>query len=461
MEFIRCKALHACMGFFLVALFVLTPMQGQDRVLVVSGGAIVDVVGGRVLDDADLWVRGSRIERIAPKGQLQIPDGAQVIQAEGKYLIPGLIDMHIHYRNWVPELFVSHGVTSGRDLANQIAWLMAMKRAQEMGLLDRQGVDWYSRSGPRIFVAGVINTYPNGPSHHYQARSIDDAQKAVDWMLAAGVDAGFKLHDGTSLEMMRAVCAKAHARAERVTAHLTKGITVREGVLAGLDGIEHSRWDFSSDTIQLMIQKGVYWTPMILGDWRDVVGISAEDAAHVRNLLGDPSLKYLPETRKSILEVVYPQGGRKLIQGSERAQKFQDLMKLVKAYQESGGKLLAGCSTYFLSGFALHQELAMFVEHAGLTPLQALRTATLNAADYLRLTDLGRLEVGARADIVILDANPLEEIKNTRKISTVILSGKVIPTSYHTNFVQLLPRPLMPNSRVFYGTELLGQAPTP
>ena len=461
MEFIRHKALHAGLCFCLVALFLLIPLQAQEQVLAISGGRIVDVVSGDILDDTVMLVRGSRIERIGPKGQVEIPEGAEVIQADGKYLMPGLIDMHIHYRDWVPELFVNHGVTSGRDLANQIGWLLAVKRAQEMGLFDLQGVGWYSRSGPRMFVAGVINTYPNGPSHHYQARSIDDARKAVDWMLAAGADAGFKLHNGTSLEMMKAVCAKVHVRGEKVTAHLTDGTTVREGVLAGLDGIEHSRWDFSSDTIQLMIRKGVYWTPMIVGDWSDVVGISAEDAAHVRKLLGDPGLKYLPEIRRRILEAVYPEGGRKPVQDGERAQKFQDLMKRAKAYQEGGGKLLAGCSTYFLGGFSLHQELAVMVEHVGLTPLQALRAATLNAADYLKLTDLGRLQVGARADIVILDANPLDDIKNTRKISGVLLGGKVIPTSYHANFVQLLPRPLMPDSTVFYGKELLEQAPTP
>ncbi len=102
--------------------------------------------------------------------------------------------------------------------------------------------------------------------------------------------------------------------------------------------------------------------------------------------------------------------GNRFKRGNGR-RNFKSLMKWIKAYQEGGGTLLAGCSTYCLSGFALHQELAMFVERAGMTPLQALRTATLNAADYLRLTDLGRLEVGARADIVILDANPLENFQ--------------------------------------------------
>jgi len=454
-----------CFFVFALTTFMLFTVQAQDRLLVISGGAIVDVVNGRILDNTLIFIRGSRIERITGGGELDIPPDAEVIEAHGKYLIPGLIDIHTHYRDWVPELFVNHGVTSVRDNANEITWITSVKRAQERGLLDLQGFRWYSRSGPRVFVAGVMNTYPNGKSHHYQAKSLDDARKAVDWMLAAGVDGGFKCHDGTSLEMVKAICEKAHSRGAKVTAHLTKGIMVREGVLAGVDGIEHSYYEKfeqpeseAMETIRLMIRRGVYWTPTLLEQWKgEIIGIPPEDAAHVRGVLADPGTKYFPETWRKILEVVYPTGGKTPAQEGEELQRFQYITRLLKAYSDGGGKLLAGSDSaaYFLSGFSLHEEMAVFVDHVGLTPLQALRTATLNAAEFLGVTDLGRIEVGARADIVILDANPFDNIKNTRKISTVIQNGKVIPTSYHANFVPLLPRPVMPFSPVFSGEELL------
>jgi imidazolonepropionase-like amidohydrolase len=99
--------------------------------------------------------------------------------------------------------------------------------------------------------------------------------------------------------------------------------------------------------------------------------------------------------------------------------------------------------------------MALFVDQIGMTPLQALQTATVNAADYLQRTDLGRLEVGTQADIVLLEKNPLTNIRNTRTISTVILGGKAIPMTYHANFAPLIMRPIMPHSRVFYGQELL------
>ena len=459
--------INVCLFFFLTFFFLTignpVPVQAQGSLLVIRGGAVVDVVGGRVLQDRVVLIRDSRIVRIAERGQLEIPSTARVIEAEGKYLMPGLIDMHVHYMDWVPELTLNHGVTSVRDMANQITWMLALKRAQEAGLLDLQGVDWSSRSGPRIWLAGVINTHPRGQSHHYQANSIEDATRAVDWMPAAGVDAGLKLHMGISLEMLQAVCKKANALGVRVSSHLPPAIPIREAVLAGLDGLEHSAdlpgqpEDQAMETVQMMIDHDVFWTPTLLNKWKDVVGITAEDARHVRALLTEPGLAYLPELRRKVLKVLHPPGGKEQLQEGERAQQFKRLFRLVKAYVEGGGRLLAGSDTpsHFLSGFALHQELALFVDLVGLTPLQALQAATVNAADYLRLTDLGRLEEGARADIVLLEKNPLEDIRNTRTVSAVILNGKAVSMAYHADFIPLLMRPVMPHSRVFYGQELL------
>ncbi len=459
--------INICLFFSLTFPFltIVVPLsvQAQGSLLVIRGGALVDVVGGRVLPDRVILIRGSRIERIAERGQLAIPSAAQVIEAEGKYLMPGLIDMHVHYSDWVPELIINHGVTSVRDMANQITWILALKRAREAGLLDLQGVDWFSRSGPRIWVAGVLNTHPRGQSHHYQATSVEEATRALDWMLAAGVDAGLKLHMGISLEMLQAVCKKADALGVRVSSHLPPAISLREAVLAGLDGLEHSAdlpgqsEDQALATVRMMIDRDVYWTPTLLNKWKDVVGITAEEARHVRTLLAEPGLAYLPEMRRKVLEVLHPPGGREQLQEGERARQFKRLFRLIKAYVEGGGKLLAGSDTpsNFLSGFALHQELALFVDQVGLTPLQALQAATVNAADYLRLTDLGRLEEGARADIVLLEKNPLEDIRNTRTVSAVILNGKAVSMAYHADFIPLLMRPVMPHSRVFYGQELL------
>jgi imidazolonepropionase-like amidohydrolase len=99
--------------------------------------------------------------------------------------------------------------------------------------------------------------------------------------------------------------------------------------------------------------------------------------------------------------------------------------------------------------------MALLVDQVGMTPLQALQTATVNAADYLQRTDLGRIEAGTQADIVLLEKNPLADIRNTRTISAVILNGKAVSMTYNSDFVPLLVRPTMPHSRVFYGQELL------
>ena len=439
------------------------PVRGQNSLLVIRGGAVVDVVKGQILQDQDVFIQNSKIKKISTRGKLHIPPSAKIIEAEGQYLIPGLIDMHVHYMDWVPELTVNHGVTSVRDMANQITWILALKRSQEIGLLDLQGVDWFSRTGPRILVAGVINTHPNGQSHHYQATSTGDALKAVDWMLAAGADAGLKLHMGISLEHLQAICKKANTLGIRVSSHLPPTIPVRKAISSGLDGLEHSAdlpkqtESQALSTIQTMINQNVYWTPTLLNKWKDVVEITPEDAQYIDSILNEPGLAYLPEMKRKVLKVLHPLGGRAQLQKGERAQQFKFLFRLIKAYVDGGGKLLAGSDTpsHFLSGFALHQEMALFVDQVGMTPLQALQTATVNAADYLQRTDLGRLEVGTQADIVLLEKNPLTNIRNTRTISTVILGGKAVSMTYHANFLPLIMRPIMPHSKVFYGQELL------
>ena len=453
--------------FSLTVLFLTSivhlPVQGEDSLLVIRGGAVVDVVKGQILQDRVVFIRNSKIEKISQKGQLRIPPSAKIIEAQGQYLIPGLIDMHVHYMDWVPELTVNHGVTSVRDMANQITWILALKRSQEIGLLDLQGINWFSRTGPRILVAGVINTHPNGQSHHYQATSTADALKAVDWMLAAGADAGLKLHMGISLEHLQAICQKANTLGIRVSAHLPSTIPIRKAISSGLDGLEHSAdlpkqtESQALSTIQIMINQNVYWTPTLLNKWKDVVEITSEDAQYIHSILNEPGLAYLPEMKRKVLKVLHPLGGRTQIQKGKRAQQLKFIFRLIKAYVDGGGRLLAGSDTpsYFLSGFALHQEMALLVDQVGMTPLQALQTATVNAADYLQRTDLGRIEAGTQADIVLLEKNPLADIRNTRTISAVILNGKAVSMTYNSDFVPLLVRPTMPHSRVFYGQELL------
>ena len=151
----------------------------EHRPVVLAGVAIVDVTAGTVNHDMSLVLRNNRIERMGPSLNLEPPEDALVVEAQGNYVLPGLIDMHVHYRDWVPELFINHGVTSVRDTGNQLTWIMAQKRAEETGLLDIDGVDWYSRAGPRIFVSAVMNTRPRGRGHHYAAPDIDDARRVV------------------------------------------------------------------------------------------------------------------------------------------------------------------------------------------------------------------------------------------------------------------------------------------
>ena len=437
-------------------------LQTASRPLVLRGGTVVDVVRGRALPDVSIIVRAGRIERMGPTPEMEIPVDAEVVDVQGKFLIPGLFDMHTHYRDWVPELFLAHGVTSVRDCGNQLSWLLAQKRGRETGVLSAEGTDWMSRPGPRLFVLGALNTYPNGRGHHYKLKTLDEARAAVDSMAAMGLD-GFKGLPGLSLEMIKVISEQAAGHGLRLTVHLATELTVRDAVLAGVQGIEHDL-DLAThpesealDTVSLMARKGVYWTPMLAYGYKDVLGVAAADAAYVHGLVDNPSLKYLPDTWRQIQRVIYPAGGIVQNLTSAKGQKLVLLKRLVKAFVDKGGRLLPGTDSPSrpFTGFSLIEELETMVAEFGLSPLQALQTATIQSADYFHATDLGRLEPAARADIVVLDGNPLQDIKNLRRVAALFMDGQRVSTDYHPNFVQLLPRPIIPGSTVFIGEGVL------
>ena len=424
--------------------------------------ALVDVLTGEVAVGQAIETRGHRIHKLGPAERLEIPNEVDPVDGGGRYVIPGLIDMHVHYRDWVPELFVNHGVTTVRDMGNQLAWIMSQKHAAECGWLDIRRAGWTSRSGPRIISFAATTSDP-AKGHHTVIEPGSEVLPQVQALLDAGVD-GIKFHQGSITQVAVEVIRIAHDAGLRVSAHPSPAFDVLTGVRSGLDSVEHSKdiphleEDLGRQVVHEMLEREVYWCPTLTIDesgllnpppgWGDVIGVSPEDARDARALIADPRLAYLPDRWREVIRIIYQEGGRPPVNDVARHENFEHFRSLIREYADGGGRILTGSDACFISvpGLVLHEEMSAMVEALGFAPLEALRSATLYPSQFLDRPDLGRIAVGSTADLVLLERNPLEDIRATRSVSAVMQGGEWIELGYSEDFVQLLPRPAIPQS---------------
>ncbi|MBI4488667.1 MAG: amidohydrolase family protein [Deltaproteobacteria bacterium] len=464
-------------------------MTGQKTPVVIQGGQLIDGNGGKPLDRATVIVEGNRIKRVA-QGRVDFPKDARVIDASGKTILPGLIDNHVHYRNHSGQLFLSHGVTSVRDLGNPVEWILAQRDAIALGKIP----------GPRIFCAGGGFYGKATRGHHMVPADPEEARRMTKRLIERGVDY-IKIHLGVPLDITRAVSDEAHSLGMRVSGHLEASLMPYAE--AGVNGVEHAT-GCAEATIRS--EEGIrkfkalnLWLQKFLGPWTlaerehypEVTDFLARKRVFIEptmvlwgaslgkrekweredyGLLKNPGLAYIPEDQRLLWldhhylaygprvkeepaqEVVV--GNRysiygilpedQLKDGHGRLQEF--LCQLVKA----GGNVVTGTDSgaAVIPGVSLHRELELMVA-AGLSPMQAIQAATKVGADYLgRLKDLGTLEEGKLADLIVVGGNPLEDITQSRRIEVVIKDGEIIDTCYRESFSNPIPRP---TSQEFYG----------
>ena len=464
-------------------------MAGEKAPIVVQGGLLIDGNGGKPIDRASVIIEGNRIKRVA-RGKVDFPKEARLIEASGKTILPGLIDNHVHYRNHSGELFLAHGVTSVRDLGNPAEWILAQRNAIALGKVR----------GPRIFCAGGGFYGKATRGHHMVPANPEEGRRLMRTLVERGVDYA-KIHLGVPLDITRAVAEEAHGVGMKVSGHLEASLIPYAE--AGVDGVEHATgcaeatirssegirkfkalnlwlqkflgpWTLAetehfAEVTEALARKGVFIEPtMVL--WGASLGKRQEWEREDYELLKEPGLSYIPEDQRLLWldhhylaygarveeepkqDVIF--GNRyslygilpedELREGHRRLQQF--LCQLLKA----GGKVVTGTDSGAadIPGISLHRELEFMVA-AGLTPMQALQAATKVGADYLGKGDeLGTLEEGKLADLIIVNGNPLEDVRHTRRIEIVIKDGEMVDTLYHATFSTPIPRP---TSQEFYG----------
>jgi hypothetical protein len=429
--------------------------------LAITGATIIDIRDGSRTSDTVIVIDSGKIAAVGRAGETQIPSGARIVDARGKYVIPGLWDVHTHIQNqreleiFFP-LFIAHGVVGIRDMDGLFpSEFKALGSKQEYV--------------PQVVASGKAVAGPT-PAGAADASIVDElADKGVDYI---------KIYSLVPRRRFLAIAARAKERGLHIAGHIPISVTALEASDAGLRTMEHL-WEIyinaSTRESELRAERlAALDKPMsiaerelvfafppvepLLSTWSDekasaLFGTLAADqvwqtptllpnAVRAPALSNDPSFwndpnlalmprhwvdAWRPERNQFMAgvpaaEVPYY---RERMEAAYRAQ-----LELTRRMHEAGVGFLAGTDTsnwnFTVPGISLHDELARFVD-AGFTPLQALQTATINPAKYLGIDgETGTIEPGKRADLLILDADPTETIANTKRIFAVVLRGSLI-----------------------------------
>ena len=434
------------------------PAIGQGA-LAFTHVTVIDATGASAKPDMSVVISGGRIVEMGRTGRVRLPKGALVVNASGKFLIPGLWDMHVH--EWNKEvffpLFIANGVTGVRDMFSPLPPIKQWRAEIAVG----------TTIGPHIVAAGIIvdGPHPFCAPCTIAVGNADEGRKAVLKVKEMGADfvkvysmlprdAYFAIADEAKRQNMVFAghvpefvsAAEASDAGQKSIEHLT-GVIVAcsakeealrkenearlraEGIrrdtatleqVAALDSFDEKR---ASALFARFVKNGTWMCPTL--SVLRAVALSGE--ADFRN---DPRMKYVPDfLKKQFWEGAYGWKEQTAEDFARAKRVFQKQLEVVGMMRRAGVRFIAGTDTanpYIFPGFSLHEELALLVQ-AGFTPMQALQSATRDAAQYLdRLDSLGTIEKGKIADLVLLDADPLAEIGNTRKINAVVLGGKLI-----------------------------------
>jgi len=215
------------LGGMLVAVWLGTSAASQERILVLEGGTLIDGTGRSPIADAVVVVEGVRIKAVGTRGQVQYPPSATVVRLNGRTILPGLIDGHVHLRDYQPPMFLPFGVTTIADIHNDTAWSIAEREALKSGKIK----------GPRLFVSGARVTGPNGPETRdgSYVRTVDEARAYVRSLKAAGVD-HIKVDLTITDEQLKAVIEEGNAAGLKVLGHTQN---IKRAVDMGMKHMEH------------------------------------------------------------------------------------------------------------------------------------------------------------------------------------------------------------------------------
>jgi imidazolonepropionase-like amidohydrolase len=388
----------------------------------IVGARLIDATGAPAIENSVVLVRDGRIAAAGTAQAISIPPGMRVIHAEGKSLLPGLWEMHSHYSGveFGPALLAA-GITTARDCGGEFRFLTAVRHA----------IDTQHALGPRLLLAGLIDS--GGPLAFgaIDVNTPAEAVHAVD-MYADAHFQQIKVYTQIQPDILRAIADEAHSRGMTVTGHVPAAVNAFEGIADGMDQINHLQFvirtmnpdggvgpvDLNSERskklIALLVEK------QIVVDPTDAWG---EMAAHTKNIdptTFEPGLNAAPFTLSSRFRAMGAP-----VAGEAKFRERMEVNRVVTAALfKAGVPIVAGSDTN-LQGYGLDRELELYVQ-AGMTPMQAIQSATIVSARAMKLdAGSGTVEAGKRADLILVDGNPLVNISDLRRVVSVVANGRL------------------------------------
>jgi imidazolonepropionase-like amidohydrolase len=438
-----------------------TTVISPSRPLAFMHVTVIDVTGAPSRSHQTVIVTGNRIAAVGRTGKVRIPKNAQVVDASGKYLIPGLWDMHIHSFTdngweWLFPLLIANGVTGVRELGTRLPF-------ERINQLRRETLEG-KILGPRY--GAVTGRVLDGTGSIILPQTVvetaEQAQSLVREYKQQGMDF-IKVYNLLTREVYLAILDEAKRQKIPVAGHVPFSMTASEASDLGQISIEHFTDMFLScsrdeDAIReerrQELAKGLTLRPASPletkagatydeqkaaalaarfrrnGTWWCPTIITSGTVPAERRREGDSRLKYIPTSTQQTWRTAFDVSIRNIPSADDRKMRSQRKLEIAGLMHRMGVRLLAGTDAptpYVFPGVSLHEELELLVQ-AGLSPLEALQTATVNPAKFLgKEQEIGTIEKGKLADLVLLDANPLENINNTRRINAVVVNGRHLP----------------------------------
>jgi imidazolonepropionase-like amidohydrolase len=380
----------------------------------IEGATLIDGTGRAPVADSVVLVRDGRIVSAGPRADVKLPTGVRKVDAKGETLLPGLWEMHAHYMQveWGPT-YLAAGVTTARDLGNEFEFITTVRDKVASGAV----------LGPRLVLAGLVDG--SGPATF--GVNWADTPEQGRAMVAKYHAAGFqqmKIYDYIKPDVLRAIAGEAHKQGMSVTGHVPRGMTAMQGVEAGMDQINHL-----GSVFQAMRTEGAGKAIQFFREHNTVV----DPTMAWNELLGRPKNFEISSFEPGFAKAPYALTNLIGTAGTapaavEQSARFHEQLDAILALHKGGVTLVAGTDKA-IPGHSLHRELELYVE-AGLTPMEVIQLATLGAARVMRMDgDTGSVEAGKRADLILVNGDPLRDFTTLRQVTRVVANGRMYDTA--------------------------------
>lgn len=393
----------------------------MPAVTAIVGGRLIDGTGKAAVENSVVILKDGKIAAAGPADSTPVPEGAQVIDAHGKSVLPGLWEMHAHFEQveWGP-IYLATGVTTARDVGNEREFIVAVRDAIAVG----KGI------GPRLVMAGVVDGTSQFSLGIIRVDTPEQALAEVQKYKSEGFQQ-IKIYSSVKPEILKIVTAEAHKLGMTVTGHIPIGMNAMEGVEDGMDQINHVSYltavmadpktktvtedsPESQKVLKLLLEHHTVVDPTLA--LMEI--ITHPDNQSISSF--EPGFsKLAPELQEALGTMGTP--AQNSAQAEER---FKAMLETVRILHKASVPIVAG-TDQAVPGYSVDREIELYVK-AGFTPMEAIQAATLVPARAMNMEkDSGTIEAGKRADVILIDGNPLENISDIRKVSTVFAGGRM------------------------------------